>query len=57
MHSNPVERRPKPGEKLAQHIWLRALASSGRLPSPTIERVRQIKLLVATWRDEDEDEA
>jgi hypothetical protein len=47
--------RPRPGDRLTQHLWLRALASGGRLPMPTVDRVRAIKALVARWEvDSDE---
>lgn len=46
------QRRLRPGERLTQLLWLRALAAGGRLPMPTIERVRAIEELVATWTEE-----
>ena len=43
------------GDRLVQMIWQMALASSGQLPMPTIERVNAIKVLVASWLCEDAD--
>lgn len=47
--SDDYQSQRRPGERLTQHLWLRALASGGRLPMPTVDRVRAIKALVATW--------
>ncbi|HEY8577771.1 MAG TPA: hypothetical protein VIL88_15710 [Devosia sp.] len=47
--------RVRPGERLTQQLWLRALAPGGRLPMPTIERIRAVKELVATWTEEHDD--
>lgn len=35
-------------------IWVMALAWDGRLPMPTIERVNDLKRLVASWKDSDD---
>lgn len=55
MHAVDCGSRPKPGDKLAEKIWLSALATGGRLSKPTVVRVKAIKLLVASWEDSDED--
>lgn len=47
-------RRRKPGEKVAEKIWLSAIATRGQLPTPTVDRVKAIKLLVSSWEDIDE---
>lgn len=58
MSSGSLECRPvlRPGDQLVQKLWLAALTSSGRLPMPTVERIRQIKAVAAAWQT-DADEA
>lgn len=47
----------RPGERLAETLWLRALMSEGRLPMPTVERIRWVRKLVTSWElEEDADE-
>lgn len=47
--------RLRPGERLKQHLWLRALSAGGPLPTPTLERIKAIKTLVSTWAEEDDE--
>jgi hypothetical protein len=48
-------KRPRPGDRLTQLVWLNALATGDKLPIPSVERVRVIKELVAAWELEDRD--
>lgn len=43
--SSPV----RPGDRLTKALWLAALTRNGHLPSPTVERIRAIKAVVASW--------
>lgn len=45
--------RLRPGERLIQTIWLMALRQGGVMPMPTVERVNALKLLAASWAEED----
>jgi len=51
MHAS-ISRRP--GDRLTQLIWIMALAGGERLPLPTVERVNELKRLVASWQDGDD---
>lgn len=46
-HEHP--RRLKPGERLAQVLWLRALTIDGRLPMPTTDRLHTLRALATDW--------
>lgn len=50
--STLTQDRLRPGERLKQHFWLRALSNGGSLPTPTVDRIRTIKALVSTWAEE-----
>ena len=49
IESNESDRPIRPGDRLIKAIWLAALTRNGHLPTPTVERIRAIKAVVASW--------
>ena len=45
---------PRRSERLIAQFWLMALGISGRLPLPTIARIRALECLAAEWEALDE---
>ena len=49
IESNESYRPIRPGDRLIKALWLAALTRNGHLPTPTVERIRAIKAVVASW--------
>lgn len=44
---------PPVATRLLELLWIRALKPNGVLPRLTLDRVREVRALILTWKDED----